>query len=80
MATHNGVRLHSAIAQTAAKDKLEGRPEAILAERERNETGARGLPRTRRHQKNLTERKQKSTLPVVGEADASSVGGATPQR
>ncbi|MCK5055123.1 MAG: integrase core domain-containing protein, partial [Candidatus Aminicenantes bacterium] len=45
---YNNVRLHSAIGYITPKDKLEGRAEQILAERERKIAAAREQRRIRR--------------------------------
>ena len=74
---YNEVRLHSAIGYVAPKDKLEGRAEAILAERERKLQSAR----ERRAQmlrsageKGLTRGKEESKLPAAGETEAGHAG------
>ena len=41
VAYHNDLRLHSAIGCVAPKDRLEGRAEAIIADRERKLSAAR---------------------------------------
>ncbi len=68
---YNTVRLHSAIGYIAPKDKLEGRAETILAERERRLTAAR---QARRRKRNLTERKEKPILSEAGETESSAAG------
>ena len=78
VAYYNDVRLHSAIGYIAPKDKLEGRAEVILAERECKLAAAREARKIRRQEKqeqDLTKRKEESKLPVTGETDASSAGG-----
>ncbi len=47
---YDNVRLHSAIGYVTPKDKLEGRAEAILAERDRKLAGAREARRARRQE------------------------------
>jgi len=74
VAYYNNVRLHSAIGYIAPQDKLEGRAEAILAERDGKLGAARQARKARRRERNLTERKEEPILPVVGETDASSAG------
>jgi transposase InsO family protein len=74
---YNTVRLHSAIGYITPKDKLEGRAEAILAERERKLAGARERrAQTRRTAcaHHLTRGKEESKLPAVGETEAGSAG------
>lgn len=75
---YNTVRLHSAIGYITPLDKLEGRAEAILAERERKLQAARERrARMRRNSSDnpLTGRRLSGKLPAVGETDASSAGG-----
>jgi transposase InsO family protein len=75
---YNTVRLHSAIGYVTPKDKLEGRAEAILAERESKLQAARerrAHMRRNSSENRLTARKAESILPVAGETDASSAGG-----
>ena len=75
---YNTIRLHSAIGYVTPKDKLEGRAEAVLAERERKLQAARERRAQMRRissENGLTESKPESKLPVAGETDASSAGG-----
>jgi hypothetical protein len=71
---YNPVRLHSAIGCVTALDKLEGRAEAILAERERKLQAARERrARMRRSSsENLTGRRPGSKLPAAGETESRS--------
>jgi len=74
---YNTVRLHSAIGYITPLDKLEGRAEAILAERDRKLQAARERrARIRRSstKDSLTKRKEKTRIPTVGETDAGSAG------
>ena len=74
---YNAVRLHSAIGYVAPMDKLDGRAEAILAERERKLQAARerrAQMRRRSREKLLTERKPHSRLLLVGETEAGNAG------
>ena len=71
---YNNVRLHSAISYIAPKDKLEGRAEAILADRDRKLPAARAARKARRRERNLTERKEESKLPVARETEAGNAG------
>jgi transposase InsO family protein len=74
---YNTVRLHSAIGYVAPKDKLEGRAEAILAERERKLQAARERrARMRRNSSEnpLTGRRAEGKLPAVGETEAGHAG------
>ena len=70
---YNSERLHSAICYIAPKNKLEGRAEAILAERERKFAAARATRKTRRRGK-LTEKKAARKLHVAGETEAGNAG------
>jgi len=74
VAHYNEMRLHSAIGYIAPKDKLEGRAEAILADREEKLPAARATRKARRRQSDLTQRKVESRLPVADETEASSAG------
>ena len=74
VAYYNDERLHSAIGYIAPKDKLEGRAEAILAERERKLDAAREVRKARRGERALTERKEATTLPLAGETEAGNAG------
>ena len=74
VAYHNDLRLHSAIGCVAPKDRLEGRAEAITADRGRKLSAARDARKARRRKRKLTERKKEEKLAVVGETDASSAG------
>ena len=71
VAYYNDIRLHSAIGYIAPKDKLEGRAETILVQREHKLTAAR---QARRRKRNLTERKEKPILSEAGETEASAAG------
>jgi hypothetical protein len=81
---YNTVRLHSAIGYVTPKDKLEGRAEAILAERERKLQAARerrahrraSAPEMRRNSSEnlLTGRRPERKLPTVGETEAGHAG------
>jgi len=75
---YNTMRLHSATSYVTPKDKLEGRAQTNLAEREQKFQAVR----ERRVQmwRNfpdhpLTGRRPSDKLPLVGETDASSAGG-----
>lgn len=75
---YNEVRLHSAIGYVTPKDKLEGRAEAILAERERKLTAARERRAQMRRasgEKKLTNEKRENILLAAGETEAGSAGG-----
>ena len=77
VAYYNDVRLHSAIGYVTPKDKLEGRAEAILAERERKLQAARERRATmRRSSVNncLTSRREEARIRTVGETDAGNAG------
>jgi transposase InsO family protein len=74
---YNDVRLHSAIGYVAPKDKLEGRAEAILAERERKLQAARDRRAQMRRagrEGGLTEPEKSCTLCPVGETEAGAAG------
>jgi len=74
---YNEVRLHSAIGYVTPKDKLEGRAEAILAERERKLQAARERrARTRRSASEiaLPESRPERKLSAVGETEAGHAG------
>ena len=73
---YNTVRLHSAIGYVTPLDKLEGRAEAILAERERKLQAARERrARMRRSSsENLTGRRPEGKLPAAGETEAGNAG------
>ena len=74
---YNEGRLHSAIGYVTPKDKLEGRAEAILAERERKLQAARerrAQMRRSSSEKALTEGKPESKIPSVGETGAGNAG------
>ena len=74
---YNTVRLHSAIGYVAPKDKLEGRAEAILAERERKLQAARERRASMRRsagEKGLTRGKEESKLSAAGETEAGHAG------
>jgi len=82
VAHYNDVRLHSAVGYIAPKDKLEGRAETNLAERERKLAAAREARKTKRQalscakagQRNLTARKEVDRLPLAGETEAGPAG------
>ena len=74
VAYYNDVRLHSAIGYIAPKDKVEGRAEAILADREQKLAAAREARKVRRRERNLTKRKEESRLSVAGETEAGNAG------
>ena len=74
---YNEVRQHSAIGYVTPKDKLEGKAEAILAERERKLLAARERRAQMRRSSSenaLTERKPESKLPAVGETEVGNAG------
>jgi len=74
---YNTVRLHSAIGYVAPKDKLEGRADEILAERERKLQAARERRATMRRsstENSLTSRRGKTTIRTVGETEAGNAG------
>lgn len=75
--TYNTVRLHGAIGYVAPKDKLEGRAEAILAERERKlaEARQRRAQKRRDLRESLTERKEDSTMVAAGEQNPAANAG-----
>ena len=62
---YNNTRLHSAIGYIAPKDKLEGRAQAILAQREAKLEAARNARRPRRHQAHLTPAKPTHTVAAL---------------
>jgi transposase InsO family protein len=74
---YNTVRLDSAIGYVTPLDKLEGRAEAILAERERKLEAARERrARMRRNSSDnpLTGRRPERKLPAAGETEAGHAG------
>jgi putative transposase len=71
---YNNQRLHSAIGYLAPKDKLEGRAEAILAERERKLEAAREARKARRGERRLTENNEERRVLMTGETDAGNAG------
>ena len=79
---YNANRLHSAIGYVAALDKLEGRAEAIWAERDRKLAAARETRAARRaearlcteHKELLTSRKELPMMHPAGETEAGSAG------
>jgi len=79
---YNTVRLHSAIGYVAPKDKLEGRAEAIWAERDHKLAEARETRRMRRAEARLgsstaqllTSAKETPMIHPAGETDAGSAG------
>ena len=74
VAYYNDMRLHSAIGYIAPKDKLEGRAEAILADRDRKLAEAREARRARREELRLTAKEEETTVTQAGETDAGSAG------
>ena len=74
---YNTARLHSAIGYVAPLDKLEGRADAILAERERKLQVARERRATMRRSSTetvLTNRREETTIRMVGETEAGNAG------
>jgi len=74
---YNAVRLHSAIGYVTPLDKLEGRAEAILAERERKLQAARerrAAMRRNSSEKTLTGRRSERKLIAAGETEAGHAG------
>ncbi len=73
---YNTVRLHSAIGYVTPLDKLEGRAEAILAERERKLLAARERRAALRRaaEKPLTSIEKETTIHVDGETEAGHAG------
>lgn len=74
---YNRRRLHSAIGFVAPIDKLEGRAEAIFAERDRKLEAARERRSQKRQQQReqiLTATPRRSIVPVAGETEAGSAG------
>jgi transposase InsO family protein len=79
---YNTVRLHSAIGYVTPEDKLEGRAEAIWAERDRKLAAARETRRARRAEARLkgstaqvlTSAKETPMIHPAGETDAGSAG------
>ena len=79
---YNGARLHGGIGYIAPVDKLEGRAEQIVAERNRKLEAARRRRRESYRQRGslaapqqlLTSDRQASKREVAGETDASSAG------
>jgi len=82
VAHYNGRRLHSAIGYVAPLDKLEGRAEAIWADRDRKLAAAREARAARRAQARLgtepkeplTTRKETPMIHPAGETEAGSAG------
>ena len=75
VAYYNDERLHSAIGYVAPKDKLEGRAEIILAEREGKLQAAREHRATMRRsstEDSLTRRSEETTIRTVGETEAGA--------
>jgi transposase InsO family protein len=66
VAYYNNCRLHSAIDYIAPKDKMEGRAEAILTEREVKLAEARQARKNRRQDKALTAGKEDAILLLSG--------------
>lgn len=73
---YNTVRLHSAIGYVAPAAVLEGRVEAIQAERRRKLEDAR---RERRRSNNLTGPQTKSTMTSAGETETGNAGAQPDQ-
>ena len=79
---HNTVRLHGALGYVTPADKLEGRAEAIWAERDRKLAEAREARRLRRAEARrgdpsselLTFRKEMPIIHLAGETDAGPAG------
>lgn len=74
---YNNTRLHSAIGYITPKDKLEGRAEWIIAERERKLKIARDnrtMARLNSAQERLTSDVEEITMFAVGETDAGNAG------
>jgi hypothetical protein len=74
---YNTVRLHGAIGYVTPKDRLEGRAEGILAERERELQAARERRARMRHsspEKTLTGRRPDGRPSAVGETEAGHAG------
>jgi transposase InsO family protein len=75
---YNTVRLHSAIGYVSPGNKLEGRADTILAQRQAKLAAAREQRRARHQQnhetKSLTAAARRATIPVAGETEASSAG------
>jgi len=77
VAHYNDVRLHSAIGYVTPIDKLEGRAEAVLAERERKLQAARERRATMRRSStegSLTSGREETTIRTVGETEAGNAG------
>jgi hypothetical protein len=74
VAYYNDMRLHSAIGYIAPKAKLEGRAEAILADRDRKLAEAREARRARRKELRLTAKEEETTVTQAGETDADRAG------
>ena len=77
VAHYNNERLHSAIGYIAPKDQLEGRADAIHAERERKLAIARKARKARRDESGrepLTTWRDVSTIQSAGETDAGAAG------
>jgi len=83
VAYYNDVRLHSAIGYVTPKDKLEGRAEAILAQRIEKLEAARRQRKERseliRAQEALTLKDQSRTKPLAGDTEGSSAGKQLPR-
>lgn len=74
---YNTVRLHSAIGYVTPLDKLEGRAETILAERERKLQAARerrAAMRRRSGERSLTGERKETTIRTAGETEAGHAG------
>lgn len=83
VAYYNDVRLHSAIGYVTPKDKLEGRAEAILAQRIEKLEAARKQRKERsehiRTEEALTLTQLSRTKPLAGETEGSSAGKQLPR-
>jgi transposase InsO family protein len=71
---YNTVRLHSALGYVTPQDKLEGRAEAIFAERDRKLTAAREARQAKRAAQALTGKEVSRTIPLTGETETGSAG------
>jgi putative transposase len=69
---YNDLRLHGGIDYITPKDKLEGRADAILAERERKLAMAREARKEKR--RTLTNNPDTITIPATGETETGNAG------